>query len=436
MTATGIYRLFGSTERATVTLYGSEVTPADNYKSVKLQSFRCSFNNVKEGGLVEAILFCDGQIANRKNALIKPLPVNISTQSSIPYNYGTTDGVFALSEFNFVDNSPESERIGVMLRFDTDGQLTAVSGDASQLTTWPKVNPFGPIQSIAYETFAIVGNDGIPDAVGGSSGQTFTAVEVSDRKELNKRIKGLSDLTKIIGTGNHTYGYPFPGYDPGTVNGISVDIAPFWDSVKSKLLFVPGTYDNDSAAGSNFFNYFPRQRYVQVSTEYVDIFLVNTGLDTTLAQTEIDNSFTPPQTIADSVQFQWLRLALANSTKKHKWVVVHQPPFTSGNDYYSATNTSPYLAFIQNVPFKNWGATVLLAGTSALVERLDWNGLPVIISGAGGKAVTTVHNPPIPQSKFASAQTAYWEAVVSKLSVEFVCKSKTGAILDRYFQPV
>jgi hypothetical protein len=80
---------------------------------------------------------------------------------------------------------------------------------------------------------------------------------------------------------------------------------------------------------------------------------------------------------------------------------------------------------------------VLLAGCSALVERLDWNGLPIIISGAGGKALTTVHNPPIPQSSFASAtQGAYWEAVVSKLSVEFLCKTATGSILDRYFQPV
>jgi hypothetical protein len=154
-------------------------------------------------------------------------------------------------------------------------------------------------------------------------------------------------------------------------------------------------------------------------------------------QTEIDNLVAPGLTIADSVQFQWLRNALANSTKKHKWVVVHQPPFTSGNDFYSATNTNANLLFIQAVPFKDWGATVLLAGCSALVERLNWNGLPVLISGAGGKALTTVHNPPIPQSSFASAaQGAYWEAVVSKLSVEFVCKTSTGSILDRYFQPV
>ena len=116
---------------------------------------------------------------------------------------------------------------------------------------------------------------------------------------------------------------------------------------------------------------------------------------------------------------------------------MHQPPFTSGDDYYSATNLNPALAFIQAVPFKNWGATILLAGTSALVERLDWNGLPVLISGAGGKALTTVHNPPIAQSRFASAaQAAYWEASVSKLGVEFVCKNATGSILDRYFQPV
>lgn len=79
----------------------------------------------------------------------------------------------------------------------------------------------------------------------------------------------------------------------------------------------------------------------------------------------------------------------------------------------------------------------LICGLSGLVERLDWDGLPIIISGAGGKTPTTVNNPPSPRSRFAKGgETAYWEATVNKLSVEFVCKSKTGAILDRYFQPV
>ena len=437
MTATGIYRLFGSSERATVSLYGSEVVPSDVYKNVKMQSLRLAFDGVQYGGTVEALLYGDGQIVNRKTATIIPLPQNNSTQSSIPYNGGLNEGVVAMTEFNFVDSSPEVERSGVLIRFDTDGRLITASADVGQSGTWPRVNTFRGLVPHVYETFAFVGNDGIPDIVGGTTPPTFTSVEVAQRKAINARIRNITSLTKVIGTGNHNYGMPYAGYGPGTVGALAQTITPFWDAIKDKLLFVPGQVDNDSDAASPLFNYQQHLRYFQYTSQYVDVFVINTGYDSTMFQTEVDNIVTFGLTIASSVQFQWLKNALANSTKKHKWVVVHQPPFTSGNDFYSATNSNSNLLFIQAVPFKNWGATVLLAGCSALVERLDWNGLPVIISGAGGKALTTVHNPPITQSRFASAsQAAYWEAVVSKLSVEFLCKTATGAILDRYFQPV
>jgi len=437
MTATRVYRLFGSEQKATVTLYGSEVVPADDNKSVKIQMLRLGFNGVAAGGTVEASLYVNGQYCNRKVVTINPLPFNSKSSVSIPYNGGLTDGVFATAEINFMDIAPEGDRVGVMIRFDTDGLLISASAEVQQAGVWPKVNPFGIIGSISYETFAIIGNDGIPDIVGGAISPTFTLTEVSQRKAVNAKIRAINGLTKVIGTGNHNYGMPIVGYEAGTAAALAQTIKPFWDAVRDKLLFVPGQFDNDAAAASPLFNYQQHVRYFQYTSEYVDIFLINTGYDTGMVQTEIDNLVSPGLTIADSVQFQWLKNALANSTKKHKWVVVHQPPFTSGNDFYSATNTNANLLFIQAVPFKDWGATALLAGCSALVERLNWNGLPVLISGAGGKALTTVHNPPIPQSSFASAaQGAYWEAAVSKLSVEFVCKTSTGAILDRYFQPV
>ena len=437
MTATGIYRLFGSTQRATVTLYGPEIVPSDDYKSVKMQTLRLGFNNVVEGGIVEAALYVNGQFCNRKVVEINSLPFNTKGTGSVPYNGGLAEGVFATAELNFMDVAPEGDRVGAMIRFDTDGALISAGAEVLESAVWPKVNPFGAISSVSFEVFAILGNDGIPDIVGGSVAPTFTAAEVVQRKAVNARIRSMETLTRVIGTGNHNYGLPYPGFGPGTTGALDQTIKPFWDSIKDKLLFVPGTEDNDSAGGSPLFNYQNHLRYFQETTEYVDIFMVNGGLDTAFMQTEIDNAFTPPDTLADSVQFTWLRNALATSTKKHKWVVVHQPPFTSGDDYYSATNTNPALAFIQAIPFKDWGATVLLTGASALVERLDWNGLPVIISGAGGKALTTVHNPPISQSRFANAdQAAYWEATVSKLGVEFVCKTASGSILDRYFQPV
>ncbi len=70
----------------------------------------------------------------------------------------------------------------------------------------------------------IIGNDGIPDIVGGVTPPTFTAVEVSQRKTINAKIKALSGLTNVIGTGNHNYGLPFGGFGAGTVGALAQTI--------------------------------------------------------------------------------------------------------------------------------------------------------------------------------------------------------------------
>jgi hypothetical protein len=133
--------------------------------------------------------------------------------------------------------------------------------------------------------------------------------------------------------------------------------------------------------------------------------------------------------LKDSVQFTWLRQQLAASTKKHKWVVWHHPPVCSGVDYY------PGVTQMQAIPLQNWGATALFCGHSHIVERLNWNGLLVIISGAGGRDFRPINSPASPFSIFAAGDvSAYWEVTATALGALFVCKDSTGAILDRYFQ--
>jgi hypothetical protein len=90
---------------------------------------------------------------------------------------------------------------------------------------------------------------------------------------------------------------------------------------------------------------------------------------------------------------------------------------------------------MQAIPLQNWGATALFCGHSHIVERLNWNGLLVIISGAGGRVFRAINVPPSPFSIFAAGDvSAYWEVTATALGALFVCKNSTGAILDRYFQ--
>jgi tartrate-resistant acid phosphatase type 5 len=407
LTASGVYELYGSSERATVSLYGAEVNPKDDFKSVKMMNFRVGFNNVIEGGSVEAVLFVNGQISNRKTASLTPLANATGTQISIPFRSPLTNGTFTSAEFNFTDASPEGYRVGVLLRFNTDGALVSASAEVSQGATWPRVNSLGSVTTIQPEKFIVIGNDG---------------AATSARIALNTKLRNLSGSPKFIGVGNHAY--PL-----GSLSDINTKLDPYWDNVKSRCLFVPGSAENSTDAGVNFFNYFAIPRYRVVETEFADLFMVNTGFDVAWAQTESANS----GTLVSSAQFTWLRTALAASTKKHKWVVWNEAPYTSV-DITDAGEVAA-LAELRTIPLKAWGATALLAGGRIILERLEVNGLLIIASGSGGGELLDELGTISPYSQFVNnTDYGYWEANVTELSVEFICKSTDGVILDRYYQ--
>jgi hypothetical protein len=407
LTSSGVYQLYGSTERATVSLYGSEVNPKDDFKSVKLMNFRCGFNNVIEGGSVEAVLFVNGQIANRKTASITPLASATGTQISVPFRSPLTNGTFASAEFNFCDASPEGDRVGVLLRFNTDGALVSVSADISQGATWPRVNSLGSVTTVQPSKFIVIGNDG---------------AITSARTALNTKLRNLSGSPKFIGVGNHAY-------PVGSLSDVTNKLAAYWDNVKARCLFVPGTAENSTDAGVAFFNYFAIPRYRVIETEFADLFMVNTGFDVAWAQTESANS----GTLVSSVQFEWLRVQLAASTKKHKWVVWNEAPYSSVES--SGVDETSALTALRTIPLKAWGATALLAGGKSILERLEVDGLLVIASGSGGGELLDTLGTVSPYSQFVNnTDYGYWEVSATELSVEFICKSTDGVILDRYYQ--
>jgi hypothetical protein len=413
MTATKIYKLFGSSNRATATMYGGEMIASQDYNSVTLTTARLEFNGVIEGGFAEALLYVDGQLSNWKSVAINAVAGNYGTQRSLPYDTPLTEGAVVAAEFNMQDSSPEGVRVGLMIRFNTDGRLFSASANVDEAMKWPIVKFNGSVVRNEPEFFVIIGDDGV-----GPSG--FTPTEYANRLALNNYVQKLKNVTKFIGTGDHAY-------SSGTLTEVTNNLAAFWDNVKSRCAFVPGNHDNDTSSGQAFFEYFAQPRYSVVSTNNVDIFLVNTGFNTAGTQTELDNA----GTLVDSVQFTWLKNSLASSTKKHKWVIWHHPPVTSAASYYPG-NTA-----MATIPLKEWGATMLMCGHGHIVERLDWNGLPVIISGAGGRALVGLHDPRSEYSQFAAAEiTAYWEAYVTPLGANFICRSVSGAILDRYFQAI
>jgi tartrate-resistant acid phosphatase type 5 len=77
------------------------------------------------------------------------------------------------------------------------------------------------------------------------------------------------------------------------------------------------------------------------------------------------------------VQATWLRDRLSASTATWKIVYMHHPSFSSGQHGSSRALQWPY---------KEWGATAVLAGHDHTYERTLRDGLPYFVNGLGGRS--------------------------------------------------
>ncbi len=97
----------------------------------------------------------------------------------------------------------------------------------------------------------------------------------------------------------------------------------------------------------------------------------------------------PDGLTSDSVQGQWLKERLGNSTSPHKLVYFHHPPYHS--------SMLPQAASLR-WPFREWGATLVMTGHVHLYERLEVDGLPYIVNGVGGRTLSNFRATSVPGS--------------------------------------
>ncbi len=90
-----------------------------------------------------------------------------------------------------------------------------------------------------------------------------------------------------------------------------------------------------------------------------------------------------PAALADprsmSRQRAWVKQRALASTARWQVVVLHHPPFSSG-DVHGST---PSLQW----PFGRWGVDLVLAGHDHLYERVERPGVMYVVNGAGGAAL-------------------------------------------------
>ena len=124
-----------------------------------------------------------------------------------------------------------------------------------------------------------------------------------------------------------------------------------------------------------------------------------------------------------SGQAKWLRTRLAASRARWKVVYMHHAPYSSG-----LHGSDKKLQW----PFREWGASVVLAGHDHHYERLLVEGLPYFVNGLGGRSVRT-YRPQLPESKSifnGNYGAMLCNATPDSLTLQFF--TRTRQLVDTY----
>lgn len=205
----------------------------------------------------------------------------------------------------------------------------------------------------------------------------------------NYEYGGKSTIDTNIGYYYHDYIYPYLG-----IYGKGADSNRFFPSL--------GNHDLDSLLGLAYYDYFTlphNERYYDFNIGHVHFLIINS------------DPREPDGVDSNSIQALWLKNKLANSNARFKIVYFHHTPYSSGqhgNSVYMQWN------------FKQWGASIVLAGHDHTYERLSVNDFTYIVNGLGGKSIYNFVNI-LPQSIIrynenygAQLVTAYSDSIVLK----------------------
>ncbi len=137
----------------------------------------------------------------------------------------------------------------------------------------------------------------------------------------------------------------------------------------------------------------------------------------------------PDGTSPDSTQGRWLRQQLTNSAAVWKLVYFHHAPFSSGIVHGSHTGETARM----NWPFREWGASAVLAGHDHVYERIHTNGLVYFVNGLGGDSKDKFHATPVAGSVVRySADFGAMLVNAAETSILFRFFNRYGTQLDSY----
>ncbi len=152
--------------------------------------------------------------------------------------------------------------------------------------------------------------------------------------------------------------------------GYATLVGDFYGPFVATGTFYPATgnhdYEQGIAAFDDYFGYLKGQRDYTVTLGDTEFFILDG--DQGLASLDANHN-----------QEAWLRNVVGASIATYKIVVVHYPPYSSGDRHGS---TSDY-----QWDFAGMGVTLVLSGHDHLYERIESGGVTYVVNGAGGKTL-------------------------------------------------
>jgi hypothetical protein len=264
---------------------------------------------------------------------------------------------------------------------------------------------------------------------GSSSAQSAVQFAViGDYGKAGTGEKAVADMVKswnpdfIVTVGDNNY-------NTGSQKTIDANIGQYYHdyigsytgqygpgSEVNRFFPVLGNHDWDTPGAQPYLDYFTlpgNERYYDFVSGPVHFFM-------------LDGDFNEPDGLQKtSLQAEWLKNGLAAATEPWKLVVTHLPPYSSGMHGSQK---------VMRWPFREWGATAVLAGHDHTYERLEVDGFPYFVNGLGGAAMYRFVNVlPWSEARYNHNYGAMRiKAMDTSLTFEFYSIADNGTLVDSY----
>jgi hypothetical protein len=258
-----------------------------------------------------------------------------------------------------------------------------------------------PVQAQRFAVIGDYGYTGAPERDVAALVDSWKPEFILTVGDNNYDVGDSATIDQNIGQYYHAYIYPYKGrFGPGaTVN---------------RFFPTLGNHDLYTTNGMPYLRYFTlpgNGRYYDFVRGNVHFFALNS------------DPIEPDGITSTSVQAQWLKQRLAAATEPWKVVYFHHAPYSSGDH-----GNTPAMQW----PFKEWGASVVLAGHDHHYERLVVKELPYFVNGLGGRSIYKTNRP------VAGSQVRYNDdygamlltATPEVLTLQF--STRTGQLIDSY----